>query len=508
MKDPEKAMKDGDIKKQASANSKTKKEESDDEDDEDEESESEDEKTKKKSKNSKTKAHEEAKPYTTQKLAPLHMKNSSLNQPNQANSSNLNKNSNFTTTAPIIKKSSNTDESGWANFPNSNSNSNTNSNNMGGFTFFDSAPVNNHQSTKNHIENVFTFSDNNPSSNTQNNQPINSNIINANSNNKANEWGIVWDNNTSPVQALTSNTSINLSNITTNPFDNTGGNVNQSNKLDTGFDFNFVNTNSFPLNDNTNILQGNKQNNQSNNNTFGNLNLSNMNIGNSSNSNSMTLNNQPGNSSQILSQNLNNVYNNSNTQENPKKKNLDDLDKILGDTSLIAPVNVLNVNNGMPNSNQHGIGQPMQMGGQQGGHMMGVQPQMLQQMQMMMMNPQMQNNPQMMQMMQMMMQNMMIGVVNPVNPMGGNQMPGMIQNNPNSYQMQNQGIKNELSDLNFGGMNIGSQQQNQGNNNNSITPPPKQDDNAKFDVFKDIYNYSKGSGGRPSNPNNQVRRNL
>ena len=59
------------------------------EDDEDEESESEDVKTKKKTKSSKTKNHEEAKPNTTQKLATLNMKNSSLNQPNQAISSNL-----------------------------------------------------------------------------------------------------------------------------------------------------------------------------------------------------------------------------------------------------------------------------------------------------------------------------------------------------------------------------------------------------------------------------------
>ena len=98
-----------------------------------------------------------------------------------------------------------------------------------------------------------------------------------------------------------------------------------------------------------------------------------------------------------------------------------------------------------------------------------------------------------------------MGGVNPVNSAHPNQMHGMMQNNPNVYQMNNQGMKNDLSDLNFGGMNISGQQQGQSNFNNTVTPPPKQDDSTKFDVFKDIYNYSKGSGGRPSNPSNQVR---
>jgi hypothetical protein len=467
VKDAEKVMAGGEVKKTVS---KGKKEESEEED----ESDSEDEKTKKKATVSKTKKVEEKEkpvPASTQhKLTPIHMKNSS-----QSNTANMAAKSSV---GPVIKKPSNDEGNGWANFPNANTN--PASNNPAGFTFFDSNlnnqsnAANNGNSGKNNFESMFTFTDNSTSNPVKNN----------NAQNKGNDWGVVWDKPTSPVK--------NVPNINTNMVE-----PNRGSKIDGTFDFNFVNGSpSTPSN--ANISQNNNQ--------FGvNTNTQNNHINNQNHV--INLNTQFGtqpviqnNNPQSLNQNLNNVYNN---PENSKKKNLDDLDKILGDPSLITPVNQMNgvqggphsqVNQGhhqqmqmnpnMQNSANNMFMQPQMQPQMQMMQPQMMQPQMMQQMQMMMMNPQMQNNPQMMQMMQMMMQNMMMG------GMGAN---------PNAMG----GQKNDLSHINFGGLNIGGQPQSQSTLMNS---PPKEDESSKHDVFKDIYNYSKTSVGTPStnNTNNVI----
>jgi len=120
---------------------------------------------------------------------------------------------------------------------------------------------------------------------------------------------------------------------------------------------------------------------------------------------------QPSADMSSLNQNLSTIYSQnqpsqSSSTSQTKKKNYDDLDKYLSDPTLFGPVNQ---SANYPNSHNstNSTNTTNQMSGAGNNNVLMMNPQMIQQMQMMMMNPQMQSNPQMMQYMQLMFQNMM-----------------------------------------------------------------------------------------------------
>ncbi len=227
--------------------------------------------------------------------------------------------------------------------------------------------------------------------------PESSQATNSKKNNMDNEWGLIWDNPSQTTKSpnqnnnfdfFDSNNSIDTNEISskqTNPAKDTKVNssISQQSHIRNSLDFNFANVNA-----SSTIT---------------------------SNSNPNTINTSTTNNISALNQNLSSVY--SNFQANPiqtnNKKNYDDLDKFLSDPSLFSntgmnqpQTNYSAQNYGKMNINS--MNQAMQGGNSQ----LMMNPQMIQQMQMMMMNPQMQSNPQMMQYMQMMLNNMMTSNIN------------------------------------------------------------------------------------------------
>jgi hypothetical protein len=344
---------------------------------------------------------------------------------------------------------------GWANFPSSKPNLTNNFDNSG-FTFFDTNTQTNTKNgssgKRNTFENEFTFT-NEVTTNVQN--------LNNNSNVNVNDWGIVWDNKSpnkiisNPQQNSTSHFNFMTETNTNKAFDNQ-------------IDFNFVNS-------------------------------------------GQTINNNY--SSQPITTNINQINQSLNTINNEQKvqskKKLDDLDSILNDTSLITPVN--QTGNLQQNSNFQGQFNPlnnmqMNMKGQQMTQLPQMQqmqqmplqnPQnmnnnlLMQQMQNMLMNPQMQSNPQMINMMQMMMQNMMMGNNN-IHNQGinvGHNMPPLNSMNNNS----------NLNEINFGMSNLNI---NPNMNTLNFNNQPKEEEAPQVDLFKDIYNYSKSTVGKPQSTSN------
>ncbi len=324
---------------------------------------------------------------------------------------------------PNIKQPSKTDN-GWANFPSSADKNTGNAGNAGNAGFtFFDTPK-----TEQNFDNAFTFVDSKPKENKV-----------------GNDWGIVWDNST------TNNIS-----------------PNKENKVPVqgGFDFSFVQT---PV---TNNHNSNNNHNHTNN-----------------NNNSIPIINTTfppklnANNANLLSQNLNSVY----TEPKQQRKSLDDLERALGDPSIITPFSNNTTSN---NTNFTNMNQTNMMG--VSNNMFMMNPQMMQQMQMMM-NPQMmqqmQSNPQMMQMF-MMMQNMMAG------GMQGGMQGGQGMNNMSNMSSMNTmntmsnmshppTTNQSLNELNFGNMSL--------KDTNLPKENSKEEEVQKYDVFKDIYNYSKTS---------------
>ena len=315
------------------------------------------------------------------------------------------------------------------------------------FTFFDdlkqgASGSNKTQQVNNNTlidTNLFTFS---PSVEV----PESSHGTNNKKNNIDNDWGLIWENSSQTTKSpnqnnnfyfFDTNYSIDTNEVSSkqnNPAKDSKINpsISQQSHIGNSSDFNFAGVNP----PSTSI----------------------------SNSNTNTINAPITNNISTINQNISSVYSDSqaNTTQTNNMKNYDDLDKYLSDSSLFTQTGIPQQQTAYTAPNYGNMNtNPMNQATQGGSNsMLMMNPQMIQQMQMMMMNPQMQSNPQMIQYMQMMLNNMMTNNIN-VNP-------SIVNNNATMTPLTNYGGKipsqskteflfndlNDMNNLSISGQNV------------------------------------------------------